>query len=297
MKAIRQHHPDAHITLLTTKPFVSFAQRCGYFDDMWVDEKPKLTQPVKWLVLRKKLNAGNFSRVYDLQNNDRTSFYLHLLSPRPEWVGAARGASHRNTSPRRTTRQAFYGHQQTLALADIKEVTIDTLDWINTDISAFGLTTPYVLIVPGSAPSHPEKRWPAEHYIDLCKNLSSCGLQPVLIGTEAEKDITTDIVHSCPQALDLTGLTSLFDIPMIARTASLAIGNDTGPMHLIAPTGCPTLILFSGHSSPVRHAPIGKNVQTYQEKDLKDLSVKTVWSLTQQLLLQKNQEAPSSAVR
>src|SRR5688572_19691096 len=166
MKAIRAHHPQSHITLLTTKPFASLAQASGYFNSIEIDERPKWTQPHKWMSLRKKLKSGNFSRVYDLQNNDRTGFYLRLFSPRPEWVGAARGASHRNDSPLRTAGLAFDGHVQTLALAGIQNVQIDTLDWMKSDISRFNLKKPYVLIVPGSAPSRPEKRWP--YYAALC---------------------------------------------------------------------------------------------------------------------------------
>jgi ADP-heptose:LPS heptosyltransferase len=166
---------------------------------------------------------------------------------------------------------AFYGHQQTLSLAGIKNVEIDTLGWINNDISQFNLTPPYALIVPGCAPTRPEKRWPAEYYIQLCNHLASLNIQPVLIGTEDEKAVTEKISAHNKNILDLTGKTSLFDIVSLARHAQLAVGNDTGPMHLIAPTGCRTTIPFSGSSSPARHAPLGKNVITIQKEKLDEL--------------------------
>jgi ADP-heptose:LPS heptosyltransferase len=217
------------------------------------------------------LNSKHFARVYDLQNNDRTGVYFKLLQPKPEWSGIAKGASHRNDSPHRTSGLAFYGHQQTLSLAGIKNVEIDTLGWINNDISQFNLTPPYALIVPGCAPTRPEKRWPAEYYIQLCNHLASLNIQPVLIGTEDEKAVTEKISAHNKNILDLTGKTSLFDIVSLARHAQLAVGNDTGPMHLIAPTGCRTTILFSGSSSPARHAPLGKNVITIQKEKLDEL--------------------------
>ena len=102
MHAIRRHHPKAKITLLTTKPFENIAKESNYFDNIILDERPKFYQLSQWLCLRKKLNQEKFSRVYDLQNNDRTSFYFKLFSPKPEWVGTVKGASHRNTSPKRT---------------------------------------------------------------------------------------------------------------------------------------------------------------------------------------------------
>ena len=34
--AIRQHHKDARITLLTTAPFEDLARQSGYFDEVWL---------------------------------------------------------------------------------------------------------------------------------------------------------------------------------------------------------------------------------------------------------------------
>ena len=42
MAAIRKHHKNAKITLLTTQGFKRFAQECGYFDDIIIDQRPKL---------------------------------------------------------------------------------------------------------------------------------------------------------------------------------------------------------------------------------------------------------------
>ena len=44
----------------------------------------------------------------------------------------------------------------------------------------------------------------------------------------------------------------------MARVALAAVGNDTGPMHLIAAGGCPSLVLFSHESDPSLCAPRGK---------------------------------------
>lgn len=277
MAAIRAHHPHDRITLLTTAPFEGIARSSGYFNDVWLDTRPKFFDLKGWLHLRTRLNGGNFDRVYDLQNNDRTSFYLKLFSPRPEWVGAAKGASHRNASAERTSGRAFYGHKQTLALAGIKEVSIDTMEWMQPQ-AFFDLPKPYVLIVAGSAPSHPQKRWPAHCYSELCARLLKSGFHPVLLGGNGEAEILAAIKSAVPQCINLCGQTALTDLPALARAASAAIGNDTGPMHLIAPTGCPSIVLFSGSSNPTRHAPLGRNVVTIQKSSLDDLAADEVWS-------------------
>ncbi len=278
MQAIKKHHKNAHITLLTTPPFLKFAQKCGYFDEIKIDNKPSALNIPAWLRFRSYLNAQNFTRVYDLQNNDRSSLYFKLFKGknRPQWVGTAKGASHRNTSKSRTQSHAFDGHVQTLNIANIKDIPIDTLDWIDEDISNFDLSAPYVLLVPGCAPQHPQKRWSKENYASLANELSKRGFQPVLLGTKDEHEINKYIARACPNALNLTQETSLFQIAALGQKAAGAIGNDTGPMHLISATACPCLGLFSGYSDKIKHAPNGKNVQILQESNLKNLTLETV---------------------
>ena len=276
MAAIRRHHPDAHITLLTTKPYEIFGYGCGYFNDVWIDQKPKWYDFSGWKNLGARLNAERFTRVYDLQNNDRTSFYFRLLNPRPEWVGAARGASHRNDSPLRTAGKAFDGHVQTLALAGIADIAPDNLSWVEGDARHFHLPRRYALLVPGSAPERPEKRWPAEHFAALANLIDRQGIQPIVLGTAAEEAVADTICRLHPRTKSLVGRTGLFDIVLLARGASAAIGNDTGPMHLIAAAGCPSYVLFSQHSNPLRHAPIGAYLNVMQKDDLSDLSPEDV---------------------
>lgn len=278
MKAIRSHHPHAHITLITTKTFEIFGKKSDYFDDIWIDDKPKIHQPLKWLALRKKLTSAHFSRIYDLQNNDRTALYFKLFpkSKRPEWVGAAKGASHENNHPDRTSGHAFDGHKMTLALAGIDTVEIDTLDWLKGKGNAFNIPTPFTLLITGCSPQHPQKRWPAEKYAALANHLLQRGQTPVLIGTADEREINHKISSLCPKAVNLTEKTSLFDIATLAHNADFAIGNDTGPIHMAGPTGCKTLVLFSSHSTPSKHAPKGANIYTIQQSNLNDLKLETV---------------------
>lgn len=268
MKAIREHHKNDSLTLLTTRPFAAIAEASGYFDKILLDEKPRWINPSGWMTLRRKLNGGVFTRVYDLQNSDRTAFYLRLFSPRPEWVGAAAGASHRNDSPERTSGHAFAGHAQTLALAGITDVRVDTLEWMQGDLAKFPLKSPYVLMVPGCSPAHPEKRWSPDSYRAVATALVAKGIQPVILGTAAEADLNAGIA-AIPGTLDLTGQTSLFEIAVLARGAAGAVGNDTGPSHIIALTGCPLVMLFSTRSSTIRkHGPLGANAHPVEATDL-----------------------------
>lgn len=279
MKAIRTHHPDAHITLLTTKSFQSFGQECGHFDEIVLDERPKAINIKGWLTLRKRLNTIAPDRVYDLQNNDRTNFYLKLFSKTPEWVGAAKGASHRNSSPDRTKGHALDGHRQTLKLAGIDNFPIDDMSWMTSDISQFELPKKFALFVTGCAPQHPEKKWPQQHYLALAEELLTQNITPILIGGPSEESLNQNIKKQNSKIIDLTSKTSFHDIVTLARNATYAIGNDTGPMHLIGASGCQTIALYNTlKSDPNRHYVIGDNTTILSAEGLENLSPKEVLS-------------------
>jgi ADP-heptose:LPS heptosyltransferase len=278
MEAIRRHHPQAHITLLTTKPFLDIAQRSGYFNDIIIAGRPKFYEVSLWYRLFKKLNDGGFSRVYDLQLNKRTSIYYRMLVKKPEWSGVVPGTPLFYPNPDWRNMHAFTRHQEMLKLAGI-DVRLPDISWMTSDTSLFGVKKPYVLLIPGSAPQHPAKRWPAKHYGALALKLAKDGFQPVILGTQAEAETIRQIAGLCPGALDLSGKTSLYDIATLARGAAGAFGNDTGPTHLVALSGCPTAALFcTAESSPALSAPVGKAVQVIEAGNLDTVPVATVYT-------------------
>ncbi|HAJ90006.1 MAG TPA: glycosyltransferase 9 family protein [Rhodospirillaceae bacterium] len=286
MAAIRRHHPQDKITLLTTKPFVKMAESCGYFDEIILDRKPRLFDVAGWFRLRAALNAAQFSRVYDLQNNDRTALYFKLFHPKPEWVGAVKGASHRNASPERSLVHAFLGHRQTLAVGGVEKVELDSLDWFQQDVTQFALKVPYVLVVPACSAAHPEKRWPIAHFRAIIGKLILQGYQPVIIGSKEDKEINDQVTRGIEGLLNLTGKTALADIPSLAKGAVAAIGNDTGPMHMAAVAGCPVVMLFCNQTSSIKmHAPPKESgVKALEAMNLEDITPQNLWVKFQELV-------------
>lgn len=275
MAAIRQHHPKAHITLLTTAPFVDMGQRSGYFNDVKAIARAPFYNIPAWAKLRRFLNGGNFTRVYDLQLNDRTAFFYLLFRQKPEWSGVVPESKLYYPNPKWRDMHAFERHRQILAVAGI-EVGMPDLSWMTSDVSLLGVAAPYVLFVPGSAPTWPQKRWPALKYGALGLKLMQQGYAIAVLGTNAERETIDRVLKSCPGAIDLCGKTSLYNIATLARGAAGAVGNDTGPTHLIAMSNCPTLALFSGATHPELSAPTGEAVTVLQCDSLDDLSVEDV---------------------
>ncbi len=276
-QAIRKHHPKAHLTLLTTAPYQPLAQASGLFDEIWLDSRPRFWQLIALIALRRKLRGGAFRRVYDLQRNDRSAAYFRIVGhPKPEWVGKVAGCSHRYQQPTDQILHIATREAQQLALAGINEVAPPDLTFVDEDLSAFDLPERYVLLVPGGAPHRPAKRWPMERYARLAQWFVGRGYKPVLLGTAAEQDSLDLIDAVCPEALNLCGRTNLLEIATLAKGATLAVGNDTGPMHLIAPTGCPLVSLFSYESDPAKVSPRGSEIQILRRPSLEALDLADV---------------------
>ncbi|MGH7210621.1 MAG: glycosyltransferase family 9 protein, partial [Acetobacteraceae bacterium] len=207
----------------------------------------------------------------------RSSRSFDLLPhPRPEWSGIARGCSHPDRDQRR---DALHDHERLagqLRQAGIAGLESPDLGWCDGDIARFGLPERIALLVPGSSGPRLAKRWPAAQYGALARSLADDGIASVVLGTAAEAPLAKEIARVAQAAIDLTGRTGFGDLASLARAALLAVGNDTGPMHLIAVAGCPSLVLFSDTSDPALCAPRGDRVAILRRPSLDALDLAPV---------------------
>ncbi len=282
VKRIRQAHPEAEITVLTTPPYAAIYAACPWVDRVEDDGRPKGLLALFRLVRR--LRRARYDRVYDLQTSDRSSLLHLLLWPKPpEWSGVARGASHPHRNPRRDYMHALEAKADQLREAGVwPDAGVEPgaaeppdLSWaLVGDLPErrpehFGLTEPYALLVPGGSDHRPLKRWPVEHYGALAALLRARGLDVGVIGGPPE----TPLARAIPLAKDLTGKTDFLQIAALGARAALVVGNDTGPTHILSAAGAPTLALFSSDSDPALSAPRGRRVEVLRRDQLVELSV------------------------
>ena len=282
---IRAAHPAAQITLLTTPPFESLAASSPFFDRVETDGRP--TGPAGWLALVLRLRFQGYDRTYDLQNNDRTNLYFQALRPfPPAWSGVAAGCALPHRNPGRMNMHALERQAQQLEAAGIwPDAPTRPLSAAPPDISWIlakapkprdaPIPRPVVLLIPGSSAHRPEKRWPVDHYGRLAKGLLAEGFDVVIVGGLQESELARAIQRHAPRARDRTGRTDFAQIAALGARAALAVGNDTGPVHLIAASGAPTIALFSSASDPALCGPRG-HVTVFQAPDLADVEVETV---------------------
>ena len=280
-QAIRAHHRVDRVTLLTRPAYAKFAGHMPWFDAVITDLNASGLRLGRWLATRRQLRLGGYDRVYDLQCNDRTATYFHLMGPgkKPEWVGMARGCSH--PWPRYRSDNAPVPRRQLdmIASAGVQPAGEVDLSWLDAPLDGLASPVDFVLIAPGCAPHRPYKRWPAKHYAELARRLAAeRGLATVAVGTPVDADTVDAICAEEPSVVNLLGRTSILQVAALARRARGVVGNDTGPIHITASVGAPTLVVMSGQTDPVRMIPRGPDVGYVREEKLEDLTVDRVFA-------------------
>ena len=111
----------------------------------------------------------------------------------------------------------------------------------------------YVVFALGA--NWPNKIWPYEHFAALSDRLYDANIIPVMVGGKGEKvlaELITAMTKIPP--IDLTGKTTLKQLAYVIQKASVFVGGDTGPMHLSAAIGTPTVALM-GPTDIIRNGP------------------------------------------
>ena len=117
-------------------------------------------------------------------------------------------------------------------------------------------TKPLVLLCPGSVNSR-AKRWPAERYAALADQFADTGATVALIGAASELDVSETVAAIAQRPpVVLTGQTSVSEVMALISIADVLITNDTGPAHIGAAVGTPTLVIF-GPTNPLTTRPFG----------------------------------------
>lgn len=281
---IRAAYPDSHITFLTAPAFAAFARSMPWFNEVAVDARAPFYRIDKWLDVRRLFREGRYSLVIDLQNKPRTHMYYRLFfrGAGGKWSGVAPGCELPCLpfSPNM--------HHAEKVLSQIRAAGIGNsgplnMHWLQAPLDAFELPSAYAVFVPGCAPHRPEKRWPAQHFAELAHLMHQKGIMPVLVGTRADQDAIAMIKMKAPFVRDLCGATGFAQLASLFRGSRCVVGNDTGPTHLAALSGAPTLAVMSQATNPAQSGPRGPRAGYLQVEKLEDLAADRVLAAVEAL--------------
>ena len=280
VRALRQQHPDASIDLLTLSGNRDLAEGLGVFDkvrclDLRVSGKRALA--ARLILMLRELRRLRYDRVYDFEFFTWFSALASLVSGAPRTFGfaapgARRGGLHTDTVPfnrywhvARNFR-ALAGGENGAEVTPDELSTFEVLPEHELELDAVLEKGHRHLVVmnPNAGDLAPERRWPVERFAEVAARLvREDGASVVVTGTSTERDRTGAVLRATGpvptgRLQDLGGALSIGALHALFRRADLVISNDSGPMHLAAAQGTPTLGLF-GPETPVMYAPLGAN--------------------------------------
>ena len=288
---ISENHKNDQIYLLTTKPYFELFKKNPFVNEVILDKRLPKYNLIYLYFLMKELRKHNFSRVFDLQNSSRTSFYKSILFPKAikdTW------SSTKTTLPAETNKENFDKHS-VLDRFDyqLKESGLNTINtlkpnfsWACSEINEiknkYDLQK-YILLFPFCSPHLSVKKWPYfDKLIELIKDKFETDYKVIIAPGPKEideaKKFDAKIILDNNKALNVSQLTSLI------KESSFVVANDTGPAHIAAHVAAKGLTLFGKHTTAHKVSIERENFKSIQVTDLNNLSANKVFERLLDLL-------------
>jgi len=280
---ISENHNNDQIYLLTTKPYFDLFKKNPHLTDVILDKRLSRFNLIYLYFLMRKIKKLKISKVYDLQNSSRSSFYKKILFPSSNFNT---WSSSETTLPKDTTKEEFdkksvlerFEHQLQTSEINTKHTMLPDFSWSCRDISKIKSEyklEKYIVLFPFCSPHLAQKKWPYyNELIEKIKNKYNDQYKIVVAPGPDEinesKDINALCVLDNGKALDISQLSSLI------KDSSFIIANDTGPAHMAAHLGAKGLTLFGSHTTAYKVSIERENFKAIQVNDLAKLSTDKV---------------------
>ncbi len=281
---ISENHSDDQIYLLTTKPYFDLFKKNPYLTEVILDKRLSRFNLIYLYSLMRKIKKLNFTKVYDLQNSSRTSFYKKILFPKSNLQN---WSSSETTLPEGITKEDFdkksvlerFDHQLKTSGLTTKNTMKPNFSWSCSEINEikkkYNLNK-YILLFPFCSPHLANKKWPYyNELIDLIKKKYKNDFKILVAPGPSEigeaKNINAISVLNNEKALNISQLSSLI------KESSFIIANDTGPAHMAAHLNSKGLTLFGSHTTAYKVSIEREKFRVIQVNDLNKLSPEKVF--------------------
>src|SRR5262245_20546008 len=268
IKALREHFQGVELTLLVRPWVAGLFTSAPFVDKVWSEAKP--TGVGDWARITRNIREHRFDMALLLPNSFESALMM-FLGGVPQRVGYA-------TDGRRwmlttaVTPPAGFRHQvhyyldlvRTLSAAPERpsieiHAAPEERDAARNLLNAAGVEKKASFMVLNAGAAYGSaKRWREDRFAEVADLLATeFGLSVVLIGSEAERTIAENIRSRMKtKSAVLNGRTSLETLIGVLAESSLMITNDSGPMHIAAALGTPTVAIF-GSTDERATGPLG----------------------------------------
>ncbi len=124
---------------------------------------------------------------------------------------------------------------------------------------------PWIAIGPGS--KMPAKRWPAERFGEVVAQLiTRFDVWPVVFGGEEDRPLGERLLRAWGRGYNAAGVLAIRAAAVALEQCLFYLGNDTGTMHLAATVGIPCVALFSARDRPGMWFPYGARQRVFRSQ-------------------------------
>ena len=281
---ISENHKNHKIHLMTTKPYYDLFKKNPYISNVILDKRLSKLNLIYLYFLMRSIKKFNFSKVYDLQNSSRTSFYKKILFPN---AGKDIWSSTETTLPAGTIKKDFdkdsvlerFNYQLKNSGINTVHTMKPDFTWCSSDLSEikkYYQLEKYIILFPFCSPHLTSKKWPYyNELIDIINKKFNKTYKVVLAPGPNEikeaSSINALTVLDNGKALNISQLSSLI------KDSSFVVSNDTGPAHMSAHLGVKGLALFGAHTTAYKVSIERENFKAIQVSDLSKLSAEKVF--------------------
>ena len=281
---ISENHKDDEVHLLTTKPFFDLFKKNPYVSNVILDKRLSRFNLIYLYSLMKNIRKFKFTKIYDLQNSSRTSFYKKILFPKATkevW------SSTETTLPEGTTKQDFdkdsvlsrFNNQLKSSGINTNHTLSPDFSWSTSDISQiknYYQLEKYIVLFPFCSPHLTSKKWP--YYNDLISLINEKlenKFKVVIAPGPGEIKEAASINALC--VLDNGKALNISQLAALIKDSSFVVANDTGPAHMTAHLGSKGIALFGSHTTAHKVSIERENFKAIQVQDLHKLSAEKVF--------------------
>lgn len=285
LNALRRHYPGAHITWLVEEAAADLVIGHPALDRVWISRRKRWLRGMRSRHWRrnlaemgdfvKTLRAGRFDMVFDFQAAIKGATLVALTRARRK-IGFGAGLEHQEHSylvlNERVPAVSMDIHALVRGLKLLEAVGIpcDTVEYrlpigdcdrrqagrLRQEARGIAADRPVIAINPMA--KWETKLWPSDRFAQLADQLSAqYGAALFFTGGPADRPVIERIRKTMRTgAVNLAGRTSLMELAALYETMDCVISTDTGPMHIAAAVGTPTVALF-GPTADWRTGPFG----------------------------------------
>ena len=281
---ICDHHSTDDIFLLTTSLYIDLFGKNSSLKEIILDKRLSRFNLIYLYNLMKKIKKNKFTKVYDLQNSSRTSFYKKILFPNANlniWC------SSETTLPNDKTKEEFdknpvlerFNHQLKSSGIETRHTMHPDFSWSCVDIekimNEYKLSN-YILLFPFCSPDLALKKWP---YFNNLINLIKAKYkdQFEIITAPGPNEINEADQYDAIKILNNGKAVNISQLSSLIKKSSFVIANDTGPAHMAAHLNVKGLTLFGSHTTAKKVSIERDNFKAIQVSDLNKLSAEKVF--------------------